>query len=41
MFMAAVPLATVIGGPVSGALLETHGFLGLAGWQWLFIVEPS
>jgi len=39
MFMAAVPLATVIGGPVSGALLETHGFLGLAGWQWLFIVE--
>ncbi|MGH6735480.1 MAG: MFS transporter [Methyloceanibacter sp.] len=39
LFMAAVPLATVVGGPVSGALLEMHGFLGLAGWHWLFIVE--
>lgn len=39
LFMAAVPLATVIGGPVSGALLELHGLGGLKGWQWLFIVE--
>jgi ACS family tartrate transporter-like MFS transporter len=39
LFMAAVPLATVIGGPVSGALLEMHGSLGLAGWHWLFIIE--
>jgi MFS transporter, ACS family, tartrate transporter len=39
LFMAAVPLATVFGGPLSGALLGTHGFLGLAGWQWLFIIE--
>jgi len=39
LFMAAVPLATVVGGPVSGALLELHGLGGLKGWQWLFIVE--
>ncbi|MEJ2517430.1 MAG: MFS transporter, partial [Methyloceanibacter sp.] len=34
-----VPLATVFGGPLSGALLEMHGFLGFAGWQWLFVIE--
>jgi MFS family permease len=39
LFMAAVPLATMIGGPVSGGLLEMHGLLGLAGWHWLFIIE--
>ena len=39
LFMMAVPVATMVGGPVSGALLETHGFLGLKGWQWLFIIE--
>ena len=37
--MAAIPLSTVIGAPVSGALLYLHGGLGLAGWQWLFIIE--
>jgi ACS family tartrate transporter-like MFS transporter len=39
LFMAAVPLATLVGGPVSGALLEMHGLLGLKGWHWLFIIE--
>jgi ACS family tartrate transporter-like MFS transporter len=39
LFMAAVPLATMIGGPVSGALLELHGVGRLKGWQWLFIIE--
>src|ERR1700724_1608125 len=38
-FMAAIPLSTVIGAPVSGGLLYLDGGLGLAGWQWLFIVE--
>jgi ACS family tartrate transporter-like MFS transporter len=38
-FMTATALAGVIGGPVSGALLEINGFLGLAGWQWLFALE--
>jgi MFS transporter, ACS family, tartrate transporter len=38
-FMAAIPLSTVIGGPISGLLLYLHGGLGFAGWQWLFIIE--
>jgi len=29
----------VIGGPLGGWLLGLHGALGLAGWQWLFLVE--
>jgi len=41
LFMASVPLATVFGGPISGVLLQMHGFAGLAGWQWLFIIEGA
>ena len=39
MFMVAVPLATVIGGPVSGVLIGLHGVAGLTGWRWLFFIE--
>ena len=39
IFMAAAPLSTVLGSPVSGALMEMHGLLGLAGWQWMFLIE--
>src|SRR6201991_4650972 len=38
-FAVAVPLSTVIGAPISGMLLNLHGFMGLNGWQWLFILE--
>ena len=38
LFMSAAPLSGVIGGPVSGALLNVHG-AGLPGWKWLFIIE--
>jgi MFS transporter, ACS family, tartrate transporter len=38
-FMAAAPLSTVLGSPVSGALLGMDGLLGLKGWQWLFLLE--
>ena len=38
-FMTAVVIAGVIGGPISGALLTLDGAGGLAGWQWLFVVE--
>jgi len=38
-FMVAIPVSAVIGGPVSGLLLRMDGVAGLAGWQWLFIVE--
>ena len=40
IFMTANPLAGVIGGPISGALLNLHNF-GLAGWQWMFILEGA
>lgn len=31
--------AGVVGNPISGALLTMHGLGGLAGWQWLFLLE--
>lgn len=39
LFMTAVALAGVVGGPISGALLTMTGVGGLAGWQWLFLLE--
>jgi MFS transporter, ACS family, tartrate transporter len=38
-FVVAVPLSSVISGPVSTALLHMDGIAGRSGWQWLFIVE--
>lgn len=38
-FMTATLIAGVVGGPVSGALLTLNGLGGLAGWQWLFLLE--
>jgi MFS transporter, ACS family, tartrate transporter len=39
-FMTANPLAGVIGGPISGALLGLNHF-GIAGWQWMFLLEGA
>ena len=38
-FYVAYPLSSVFMGAVAGSLLGLHGRLGLAGWQWLFLVE--
>jgi ACS family tartrate transporter-like MFS transporter len=38
-FMTAGPLSGVVGGPLSGALLGLHLKAGLAGWQWMFLME--
>ncbi len=38
-FMAAIPLSSVLGAPVSSMILGMHGLGGLAGWHWLFILE--
>ncbi len=32
-------LAGVVGSPISGAILGMDGIGGLAGWQWLFLIE--
>ncbi len=39
LFMTAISASYVVGGPVSGGLLELDGVLGLDGWQWLFLCE--
>ena len=38
-FMAAIPLSSALGSPVSASLLGLDGAWGFRGWQWLFIVE--
>lgn len=38
-FALAIPLSSFFGSPLSAALLHLNGWLGLAGWQWLFIAE--
>lgn len=37
-FFLAVPVSSVIAGPISGLLLQLHG-AGLKGWQWMFILQ--
>ena len=40
LFAIAVPMAGVIGGPLSGGILDGfHDFLGMRGWQWMFLIE--
>ena len=39
LFLTAVSVAYVFGGPISGGLLELDSFAGLHGWQWLFLIE--
>ena len=39
LFTVAIPVSSFLGSPVSAALLGTDGWLGLRGWQWMFIME--
>jgi len=38
-FLVAIPASTVVGGPLSGMLLQLDGLGGMAGWKWLFVIE--
>jgi len=38
LFLIAVPLSSVIGAPISTALLSLDAF-GFAGWRWMFLLE--
>ena len=40
-FMAAIPLSSALGSPVSASLLGLDGALGFKGWQWLFVAEAD
>jgi sugar phosphate permease len=40
LFMTAIPVANVVGAPVSGAIMQYFdGAAGWGGWQWLFVIE--
>jgi len=40
LFMAAIPIAGICGGPLSGWIMQsTEGLNGWRGWQWLFLLE--
>jgi len=40
-FMLAIPLSSVVGGPLAGFILQLDGWHGLMGWQWLFLLEGA
>jgi ACS family tartrate transporter-like MFS transporter len=37
--MAAVPISTAIGAPISGLIMQMPTVAGIANWQWLYIIE--
>ena len=41
LFMSAIPVSGLLGGPFSGWILEhfAAGQHGLAGWQWMFLIQ--
>ncbi|HEY4930825.1 MAG TPA: MFS transporter [Terriglobales bacterium] len=39
LFIAAVPVASLIGAPISGAILDHSHWLGVSSWRWLLILE--
>ena len=41
LFMTATVVSNVLGGPLSGKLLDLNGLGGLGGWQWLFLIEAA
>src|SRR5262245_41514334 len=41
LFMMAAPIAIIVGAPVSEAILALDQRAGLAGWQWLFVLEGA
>lgn len=41
MFSVAIPASSFVGSPISAALLGVNGWLGLRGWQWMFIMEGA
>ena len=39
-FMAAIPIAGILGNPLSGWIMQAfHGSSGWHGWQWMFMIE--
>lgn len=41
LLMIAVPVASMLGNPLSGLILSIGDNIGIAGWRWLFILEGT
>lgn len=42
LFMTAIAISGIIGGPISGWIMEAmEGWMKLRGWQWLFLLEGA
>jgi MFS transporter, ACS family, tartrate transporter len=39
MFMLGLPVSSILGAPLSSSLLALDGVAGLAGWQWMLLIE--
>ena len=39
LFMTAIPVASILGAPVSGLILDHVRWLGVGSWRWLLILE--
>jgi D-galactonate transporter len=40
LFLTSIPLSAILGGPISGWIMNSMGGrIGLANWQWLFVLE--
>jgi len=39
LFLFGIPLAQVLGAPLSAAIINTKGWLGWQGWRWMFLLE--
>jgi ACS family tartrate transporter-like MFS transporter len=41
MFMLAVPVSTIVGGPLAGWLMSMDNPIGWQGWRWMFFIEGA
>jgi ACS family tartrate transporter-like MFS transporter len=39
LFMAGLPVTSIVGAPISGAILDHIQWLGLSSWRWLLVLE--
>ncbi len=40
-FTLALPISVALGAPISTAVLDMDGILGIAGWKWIYLIEAA